>query len=482
MYSKNRLCVRIKDDITPLFDSHIGVRQGDVLSPNIFNIFLNDLPDMMSSCNNFVNVNNSRIDCLMYADDIVLLSDTKEGLQNRINVLQTFCNKWCLNINLKKTNILIFNKPGKFLNEIFELNGDHIECVKSCKYLGITFSSSGKFSQCKEELFKKSMKACFKLQQCLSSSNPSVSTLLHLYDHTIKPILLYGSEIWGIFSPSSSACKKNNNYILEKVFTNDISEKSHTKFMKYVLGVNKKSSNLAVMSELGRYPIYFSIILSMLKFCHRLENCTDGLLYDAYVCNKDLHLNNIVSWYSSIEFILKEFDLRNLNMSLTSLCNLTKDKLCKSFQKFWYDFRQDTLESEHGKLITYFSFKHSFGREKYLDLKEFKLRQALCKIRISAHPLQVETDRYSKKYIEKAKRICKHCNLDKVEDEEHFILECPKYNSERLQFFNTISSFFDNFINLNISTKFNWLFIQEDVKLLKVFATYLNNCLDIRRN
>ena len=72
---------------------------------------------------------------------------------------------------------------------------------------------------------------------------------MHLYDLTIKPILMYGSEIWGMFSTTSVACKKNNNYILEKVYSKDISEKSHTKFMKYILWVNRKASNFAVMSE-----------------------------------------------------------------------------------------------------------------------------------------------------------------------------------------------------------------------------------------
>lgn len=47
-----------------------------------------------------VNVNNSKIDCLMYADDIVILSETQEGLQQRMNLLHTYCSKWCLNVNL----------------------------------------------------------------------------------------------------------------------------------------------------------------------------------------------------------------------------------------------------------------------------------------------------------------------------------------------------------------------------------------------
>jgi len=55
--------------------------------------------------------------------------------------------------------------------------------------------------------------------------------------------------------------------------------------MKYILGVSK----IAVMSELGRFPIYFTVILSMLKYCHRLEVMKEGLLYDAYLCSKQLH-------------------------------------------------------------------------------------------------------------------------------------------------------------------------------------------------
>jgi hypothetical protein len=51
---------------------------------------------------------------------------------------------------------------------------------------------------------------------------------------------------------------------------------SHVKILEYILGVNRKTTNIAVMSELGRYPIYFSVILAMLKYCHRLEGQQEG--------------------------------------------------------------------------------------------------------------------------------------------------------------------------------------------------------------
>ena len=61
--------------------SFVGVKQGDVLSPNLFKLFLNDLPEIFKNAPGSVNVNNNRVDCLMYADDIVIFSETQEGLK-----------------------------------------------------------------------------------------------------------------------------------------------------------------------------------------------------------------------------------------------------------------------------------------------------------------------------------------------------------------------------------------------------------------
>ena len=72
----------------------------------------------------------------------------------------------------------------------------------------------------------------------------------------------------------------------EKKFSTSHTEQSHVKILKYILGVNRKTTNIAVMSELGRYPIYFSVILAMLKYCHRLEGQQEGLLFDAYICKE----------------------------------------------------------------------------------------------------------------------------------------------------------------------------------------------------
>jgi hypothetical protein len=70
-----------------------------------------------------------------------------------------------------------------------------------------------------------------------------------------------------------------------------------------------------------------------------------------------------------------------------------------------------------GKLDTYFKIKKCFSRETYLSINNFRLRRALCQIRISAHELKIERDQYKKPYVERSQRICEKCSSNQTEDE-----------------------------------------------------------------
>ena len=93
----------------------MGVRQGDVLSPNLFKIFINDLPSYLIDSLDTVFINDLPLNCKMYTDDIVLLSTTPAGLQDKLNKLHRFCEDWCLEVNVTKTKVLILNKSGRLL-------------------------------------------------------------------------------------------------------------------------------------------------------------------------------------------------------------------------------------------------------------------------------------------------------------------------------------------------------------------------------
>ena len=127
MYSKSKLHVKIDNILTDKFSSKIGVRQGDVLSPNLFKIFINDLPNYFSNSPDPVVINNKNVECLLYADDVVIMSSSHIGLQYKLNKLQAFCNDWGIDVNLSKTKAMIFNKTGKFIKEKFLFKNELLE-------------------------------------------------------------------------------------------------------------------------------------------------------------------------------------------------------------------------------------------------------------------------------------------------------------------------------------------------------------------
>ena len=108
-----------------------GVRQGDGLSPLLFNIFINDISDIFDETTSKpVVLNSTKLNCSIYADDLLFLSESKEGLQSCLDSLQIYCDHWKLKINIVKTKVMIFSsRKCKTENPTFQLNNSSIEIV-----------------------------------------------------------------------------------------------------------------------------------------------------------------------------------------------------------------------------------------------------------------------------------------------------------------------------------------------------------------
>ena len=116
LYDNTLSCVKLSRGLTNSFKSSVGVRQGCNLSPILFNIFINDLIKLFSPSDHScfpVKLKSVSLNCLLYADDLLLMSETETGIQNCLNKLHVYCKKWCLKINMKKTQYLVINRNGK---------------------------------------------------------------------------------------------------------------------------------------------------------------------------------------------------------------------------------------------------------------------------------------------------------------------------------------------------------------------------------
>ena len=140
-------------------------------------------------------MNGENVECLLYADDVVLFSSSAAGLQQRLNSLSKFCKDLCLDVDVDKTNVLVFSKAERLRKDKFNFDAHELECVQHYRYLGVYFSASGSFSHGIDEIYQKASKASFRITESTASGDPSIHTSINLYDQLIKPLVLYGSEI-----------------------------------------------------------------------------------------------------------------------------------------------------------------------------------------------------------------------------------------------------------------------------------------------
>jgi hypothetical protein len=82
---------------------------------------------MFNQTCNPATLNSLKLSCLLYADDIVLLSESAEGLQNSLDKVSQYCKKWGMEINTDKTKSLVFNSTGRLFPVTFMIDNQLIE-------------------------------------------------------------------------------------------------------------------------------------------------------------------------------------------------------------------------------------------------------------------------------------------------------------------------------------------------------------------
>lgn len=489
MYGNIKLCTKTQSHHTDLFASHVGVRQGDNLSPILFNLYVNDLPQYINTMENTdpLLLGNTKLNCLMYADDIVLLSTSRIGLQKCIQGMKEFSDKWKLEVNLDKTKALIFNKKGSHLSENLFLGENAVECVSNYTYLGLEFDCSGALRNAVQKLYEKGLKAVFKLYK-LTEHDYDIKTILYIFDHTIVPILIYGAETWGFEFAKIGKNNNTDNYF-EKHLDNNVLTQLEIKFYKRLLRVKRHTATLAVRSELGRHPVTLKAIGRSIKYFHQVAQKPDHkLIKQAMAESINLDSRGIKTWFTQFRTLrdtlnLPQTPLTHTKHGLKTFSRKTERSLEIKYEHFWdQELNSATGKQKNkggNKLRTYNKLKQNFAMEKYLTLiEDTSHRTALTQIRLSSHPLNIETLRGQ--VTNPNDRICKMCTLNIMEDEFHFIAECPKYKPLRDKLNECITNT-PNANTLDRESKTIWLLTNENKTLCKSLGKYIFEGFKIRK-
>ena len=239
MYESATLSVRFSyNEVGEQFKTNRGVLQGSQLSALLFILFIADMPKAIrSGYENIyaVRAGDKKLEMLLFADDIVLMSEKEEGLQRMLNRLEKYCKKWDLEVNVEKTKAMVFRKGGRIKKrEVWKYDGSIIETVKEFNYLGVIFKSNLKWKSHLEEKMRKATFVSNKIAALnYKYDDIPINLILRIWDAMVKPILLYGSEITD--AP-----------------TQDTYEKVARAFYKKILGVSKSVCGMSVNIILGR--------------------------------------------------------------------------------------------------------------------------------------------------------------------------------------------------------------------------------------
>ena len=256
MYDSVLACVRDKCEYSDYFECPRGVKQGCLLSPQIFSFFINELATEISMRGKHgVQLIPGAVEVflLLFADDVVLWSSTVSGLQNQLDLLKKEADRLCLAVNLDKTKIVIFRKGGYIsAHEKWSYGRSVIQVTNSYKYLGIIFTTRLSLQSAWNESCKKAKRGVIEILKTMTKLKSTDFWLFwKLFDSQIEPILTYGAELWGIYL----------NREMEKV---------HTFAMKRFLNVPIGASNTMLYGETGRYPLSTKTKVKCIKYWLRL--------------------------------------------------------------------------------------------------------------------------------------------------------------------------------------------------------------------
>ena len=140
MFSKAECRVKWDSCINEILKSEFGVLQGGMLSTKLFTEFLQDLSKSFDQGEG-IPVDTLLIVYLLFADDLVLFSDSANGLQKQLTALYQYASLCHMIVSIPKTKVLIFNKRHKSEYDSFYYGDDMIEKNQRYKYLGVVYST-----------------------------------------------------------------------------------------------------------------------------------------------------------------------------------------------------------------------------------------------------------------------------------------------------------------------------------------------------
>ena len=244
LYAKSSSRVKYGSHLSYEFCLSQGVRQGSVLSPHLYNIYTEDLLKCIEDqAADGTTLHGQYTGILMYADDIILMSSTLNGLRKLIETVTTISKENCINFNADKTEFCISNQNDCFDNT-FIMNGYTITPTSSLKHLGVLWNLKRGILRMDDENIQLRVSKFWAVVKALIKEGVRFChphTIKHLFQAIAVPTLTYGLELCDLTQQLSNKLDMEGRKALKQMFNLSIYSKN---FLNQLLNIEYVSTRI----------------------------------------------------------------------------------------------------------------------------------------------------------------------------------------------------------------------------------------------
>ena len=198
LYSGVECEVRVSDVLSDPFEVMTGLRQGCVLSPLLFSLYINGVVEKLREAKVCIRCG---VPALLFADDMVILTEGEEERRRGLGVLEEWCSEWAMKVNADKCGVMHIRRKGfvKRTTSIFSVGGEKLKVVESYEYLGCIVNEH---MDCREMVRERATTGRGALSAWQWRCRVSVKevrgkTFVKLMEALVESALKYGAEVWG---------------------------------------------------------------------------------------------------------------------------------------------------------------------------------------------------------------------------------------------------------------------------------------------
>lgn len=385
-----------------------GVRQGCILAPLLFNLFISDMKLFLNESQANIHaprLADFRCPLLLYADDAAILSYSRVGLCRALKIFAAYCKLNHLTINHGKSKVLVFSRSRKTYS--WKLDGVQLEQVFKFKYLGVFFHYNLSWKPQIQYLLNKGKTILYTLLQFLAADGAShIPSALKVYHAKVVSTLCYAAPLWAPGSNLTSLGTLQNQ------------------FLRRLLKLPMCVSNAAIRLELRiaslETVIWKRVFGYWLSSWHRLP---DHYLFQCLW--RDVFVN---PWVGKIHAKLLSIGISpadSLKMNLRSAKSLIEQRLA--------DIENQHNLARGGGVCSprYHGITPPLGLPSYMSsLSSVPHRRAFIRARFNVFPSNLLNHRFSKGLVSP---LCV-CDGETVESLSHIMFNCPLHSIARAKF------------------------------------------------